>query len=75
MINVHLLPPELGYITTTDTYGGKTITINFNQELVELLHWAREYRSKIEQEIMLRTVNPAASEAFENYQTVLKLVQ
>lgn len=67
-------PPNFGFITVSDTFGGQRHVFNVAQPIVEDLQWLREYRQKLEQEEKLRESNPALRNAWDSYQTMLRIV-
>jgi hypothetical protein len=74
MITLSVTPPSFAYAMTNDTYGGKTIHIQFTDEVIRAVTWANEYKDKLDKEFELRNNNPALANMWEQYQTMLKLV-
>jgi hypothetical protein len=74
LIQVSISPPEIGYISTQDVYGGKNITITITQEVVDLLAWVKEHKGQVQREAELRKTNPSLNNMWEQYQTMLRIV-
>ena len=74
LIEVTTNYPNMFYIHQEDTYGGMRILISPGYEFDEMLAWYRIEKERMKKEIETRFKYPAAEEAFQQYQTVLKLV-
>jgi hypothetical protein len=68
-------PANFAYISTSDIYGGQSVSIDISPDLIQDLEWLREFRLKHEYESMLRDRNPALKSTWDSYQTMLKLVR
>jgi hypothetical protein len=74
MISISLNPPEFGYASVSDAFGGKHITIMISPDVIEAVNWVKEHRSNLEKELELRNSNPALATQWDHYQTILRIV-
>jgi hypothetical protein len=74
LIEINTYSPEMMYISKADTYGGKKFDISFSQEMIEMFKWYKEYRGQMLKESQAREQFQSVAAAYEQYQTVLKLV-
>lgn len=74
LIEINCYNPEIMYVSKSDTYGGKKIDLNFNQDLVEMVKWYKEYKQQLMKESKAREQFESVAAAYEQYQTTLKLV-
>jgi len=74
MIKISSLNQHLIDTSIQDVYGGKEIHINLGFEAVDAIKWVQEHRRQLEKERKLRESNPALSNAWDQYQTMLRIV-
>jgi len=51
-----------------------TYNIFLDQSIIDIINWAKRYKNQLDNEIKLRSENPALASQYEEYQTMLKLV-
>lgn len=74
MIYVRTENPDMIHIKNADIHGGREILISLSDEMIDNMKWITEYRNKLDQEIELRSKNPALANAWDQYQTMLRIV-
>ena len=74
LINITSNNPDLVYITKQDTYGGMQYNVGLSPTAVDAIRWVNEYKQKLDQEVKAREENESVRAAYDQYQTVLKLV-
>ena len=65
---------HVGYVNKQDTHGGVDYTLYIDPQMIDDLRWLRKHKTRIESEEKIRNENPAVASAYEQYQTVLKIV-
>lgn len=74
MIKISSANHRLIETSMNDVYGGKEIWINLGLEAVDAIKWVQEHRQQLERERKLRESNPALANAWDQYQTMLRIV-
>ena len=74
MFTISISPPDFAYVSLKDTYGGKQIHVQVNQEVIDVFRWFKEHKDLLDREQKLRESNPAVASIYEQYQTMMKLV-
>jgi hypothetical protein len=74
MIRVRSNNPDHIYVSTIDIHGGQELVISLSQSTVDSLNWVQSYRLGLEKEIELRNSTPALASAWDQYQTMLRIV-
>ena len=74
MIRVRSNNPDMIYISTMDIHGGQEICISLTQDMIDTINWAKEHRGRLDKEAKLRETNPALSNSWSEYQTMLRIV-
>lgn len=74
LINIIMQPPEIGYVSSRDTHGGKDFIIEISHEVMAAIDWIRDYRAQLQKESEARANNPALASCYHEYQTMLKLI-
>ena len=67
-------PPDFASVGSQDIYGGQSINLYINPDVIEDLKWLRTFRAKTEIEEKLRQENPALKSTWDSYQTMLAIV-
>jgi hypothetical protein len=68
------VPGEYMYVSESEVYGGKSLSISFAYQFEDDLKWLRKHRLRMELEAKAREENESVRSAYEQYQTVLNLV-
>ena len=68
------VPGEYMYVSESEVYGGKSLSISFAYQFEDDLKWLRKHRQRMELETKTREENESVRSAYEQYQTVLNLV-
>lgn len=66
--------PDIISCTPSDVYGGKTYNLSSGYQLEEMIKWYQEYKDQLMKESKAREKFESVASAYEQYQTVLKLV-
>ena len=74
-LQVDIYPSDWMYIHQSEDWGRTKVTISIDPKLVETMDWVKNYKKQLEEEAKIRAENPAAASAYEQYQTMLKLVK
>ena len=74
MIEISVLPPGYVHAHSSDIYGGKRLELHMDYMLQEDLRWLREHRIRLQKEEEIRSKSSAVASAYEQYQTMLKIV-
>lgn len=74
LIEVTCNQSNIMYVSKTDTYGGKRIDLYFNSDVTEMVEWYKKYKDQMIKESKAREQFESVATAYEQYQTVLKLV-
>ena len=64
----------MGGFATNDIYGGQSVSLYINNDIVEDLQWLKAFREKTAKEEKLRQENPALKSTWDSYQTMLAIV-
>lgn len=73
-ISIYSTTPNNLTATKVDQFGGLQIQIGLTAETVDALLWIKDYKARLEREARARELNESVRSAYEQYQTVLKLV-
>lgn len=73
-ITINSNNPDMLYATKTDMYGGIQFNLGLNQETADAIRWVKEYKAQLTRESKAREENESVRAAYDQYQTVLKLV-
>ncbi len=74
LIDINCSQGQILYVSKSDTYGGKRYDLNFSTEMIEMLEWYRKYKEQMLKESQAREQFESVAGAYEQYQTMLKLV-
>ena len=67
-------PTDFASVSSQDIYGGQSINLYINPDVIEDLKWLRTFRARTELEEKLRQENPALKSTWDSYQTMLAIV-
>jgi hypothetical protein len=65
---------DMLHIYKHDRFGGVNYNLAFSQEMVDMFNWYKQYKAQMLLESQAREQNPSIAAAYEQYQTMLKLV-
>ena len=74
LINITSNNPDMVYITKNEQYGGINYNISLSPSIVNTIRWVQDYQLKLDREVKAREENESVRAAYDQYQTVLKLV-
>jgi len=74
LIEINCYNSDMLYVNKADTYGGKKYDLNFSQDMIEMFKWYKGYKEQMLKESKAREQFQSVAAAYEQYQTVLKLV-
>ena len=74
-ISIDVYPFDWFYVSTSEDWGRSKVNITVAPHLIEAIDWVKKYRMQLDEEAKIRSENPAAANAYEQYQTRLKLVK
>lgn len=74
LLSVYSTTPNNLYALKIDQFGGAQIQVGLTQETIELLTWIKDYKTRLDLETKAREENESVKAAYEQYQTMLKLV-
>jgi hypothetical protein len=69
-----IIPADFATFSTQDIYGGQSVNMYVNPDVIEDLKWLKAFRARTELEEKLRQENPALKSTWDSYQTMLAIV-
>jgi hypothetical protein len=74
-VQIDVFPYDWIYINQTEDWGRVKVAITINPSVVDAVNWVKDYKKQLEDEIKIRSENPAVASQYECYQAMLKLVK
>lgn len=74
MIRIRSNNPDMIYVSIMDIHGGQEICFSLASNVIDAINWTNEYRARLDKEVKLRETNPALSNSWNEYQTMLRIV-